>query len=91
MGRRVYVSNLAWRTSWQDLKDKCAHAGGRGLDSSRKRWQMRWHGSRSASAPGPAAGDAGGCRRSHRTHSFCCALSLLPAGSASAATLSTPT
>jgi hypothetical protein len=23
VGRRVYVSNLAWRTSWQDLKDKC--------------------------------------------------------------------
>lgn len=22
VGRRVYVSNLAWRTSWQDLKDK---------------------------------------------------------------------
>lgn len=21
VGRRVYVSNLAWRTSWQDLKD----------------------------------------------------------------------
>lgn len=29
VGRRVYVSNLAWRTSWQDLKDKCvASAGG---------------------------------------------------------------
>jgi hypothetical protein len=23
VGRRVYISNLAWRTSWQDLKDKC--------------------------------------------------------------------
>ena len=23
VGRRIYVSNLAWRTSWQDLKDKC--------------------------------------------------------------------
>lgn len=28
VGRRVYVSNLAWRTSWQDLKDKCV-AGAR--------------------------------------------------------------
>ncbi len=27
VGRRVYVSNLAWRTSWQDLKDKCVHGG----------------------------------------------------------------
>lgn len=27
VGRRVYVSNLAWRTSWQDLKDKCVSAG----------------------------------------------------------------
>lgn len=30
VGRRVYVSNLAWRTSWQDLKDKCADGRGWG-------------------------------------------------------------
>ena len=27
VGRRVYVSNLAWRTSWQDLKDHFRTAG----------------------------------------------------------------
>lgn len=27
VGRRVYVSNLAWRTSWQDLKDHFRSAG----------------------------------------------------------------
>jgi hypothetical protein len=27
VGKRVYVSNLAWRTSWQDLKDKFREAG----------------------------------------------------------------
>ncbi|EFN53373.1 hypothetical protein CHLNCDRAFT_32263 [Chlorella variabilis] len=27
VGRRVYVSNLAWRTSWQDLKDKFRECG----------------------------------------------------------------
>lgn len=33
VGRRVYVSNLAWRTSWQDLKDKCvARRPGAALD-----------------------------------------------------------
>ena len=28
IGKRCYVGNLAWRTSWQDLKDefrKCGH------------------------------------------------------------------
>jgi len=27
VGRRVYISNLAWRTSWQDLKDKFRECG----------------------------------------------------------------
>lgn len=27
IGRRVFVSNLAWRTSWQDLKDKFRECG----------------------------------------------------------------
>lgn len=27
IGRRCYVSNLAWRTSWQDLKDKFRECG----------------------------------------------------------------
>jgi hypothetical protein len=27
IGKRCYVSNLAWRTSWQDLKDKFRECG----------------------------------------------------------------
>ena len=27
VGRRCFVSNLAWRTSWQDLKDKFRECG----------------------------------------------------------------
>ena len=27
VGRRCFVSNLAWRTSWQDLKDKFRDCG----------------------------------------------------------------
>ena len=27
IGRRCYVGNLAWRTSWQDLKDKFRDCG----------------------------------------------------------------
>jgi hypothetical protein len=29
IGKRCYVSNLAWRTSWQDLKVRQAGRGGR--------------------------------------------------------------
>lgn len=27
VARRIYVSNLTWRTSWQDLKDHFKQAG----------------------------------------------------------------
>ena len=27
VGRRCFVSNLAWKTSWQDLKDKFRDCG----------------------------------------------------------------
>lgn len=27
VGKRVFVGNLAWRTSWQDLKDKFRESG----------------------------------------------------------------
>jgi RNA recognition motif-containing protein len=27
IGKRCYVSNLAWKTSWQDLKDKFRDCG----------------------------------------------------------------
>lgn len=27
VGRRCFISNLAWRTSWQDLKDKFRECG----------------------------------------------------------------
>ena len=27
MGKRCYVGNLAWKTSWQDLKDKFRECG----------------------------------------------------------------
>lgn len=27
IGRRTYVGNLAWKTSWQDLKDKFRECG----------------------------------------------------------------
>jgi RNA recognition motif-containing protein len=27
IGKRCYVSNLAWKTSWQDLKDKFRECG----------------------------------------------------------------
>ena len=27
IGKRCYVGNLAWRTSWQDLKDKFRECG----------------------------------------------------------------
>lgn len=32
VARRIYVSNLTWRTSWQDLKDHFKQAGN-GKDS----------------------------------------------------------
>ncbi|KAI8472980.1 MAG: hypothetical protein J3K34DRAFT_453710 [Monoraphidium minutum] len=45
IGRRVYVSNLQWRTSWQDLKDKFRECGNvvyanvtRGDDGRSKGW-----------------------------------------------------
>ncbi|KAI8468345.1 MAG: G-strand telomere binding protein 1 [Monoraphidium minutum] len=45
IGRRCYVSNLAWRTSWQDLKDKFRECGNvvyanvtRGDDGRSKGW-----------------------------------------------------
>ncbi len=27
LGKRCFVGNLAWKTSWQDLKDKFREAG----------------------------------------------------------------
>jgi RNA recognition motif-containing protein len=34
VAKRIYVSNLTWRTSWQDLKDHFRQVGnGEGLSS----------------------------------------------------------
>jgi hypothetical protein len=64
IGKRCYVSNLAWRTSWQDLKDKFRECGSvvyanvtRGEDGEGM-WQCPacpWGSGSSLAAPAAAA------------------------------------